>query len=264
VRIHRASTTQSRHIALRDSKAMLTPRRVPKRYEPPAMEELQAIARSVVDASSGEVVLTRSPNDMPLEIGHAAVARNRQLLSGVLALVDAELKDVCGPLFRVIYETWLVGLYGMLGGPKAVERLVSQQDRQLRPIIELMGGEAAEAGTRLPVEELAREVRRLLRARQNPNADFPTGAYDVFYRYESYRGIHAGLGSLEGHVVRDGDQTRIVRHRPDEDAEFRHRFFVAIAIVVSGAHITASEAGQSHAALGQIANWIHSHDPREI
>lgn len=125
------------------------------------------MAQAMLDTTAVEVVIPASPVDMHLEIGHAAVARNRRLLSGVAALVTTHHDDICGLIFRTIYETWLVGLYGLLGGPSALERLVSQQDRQLRPILEMISGACSENGERLPVEELAREVVKILRLSGN-------------------------------------------------------------------------------------------------
>jgi hypothetical protein len=198
---------------------------------------------------------------MATEIGHAASARSRRLMAGIMALVERGLGDICGVLIRSLYETWLVGTYALLGGPDALDRLLDQQDKHLKPILAILGDEARDDGRPFPVEQMAQRVAKLMEERGMPNPRFAVAGYDVLYRYESYRNTHGGLGSVEGHVARHDDRVEILRERPEDDENLRHRVFTAVAIYLSGAQIAAIECGLDHEDLDQIADRIHASAP---
>ena len=219
------------------------------------------MAADALAATAEDVVLSVDPHGMPLEVGLAASARSRRLLAGIMALAGGGLEDICGVLIRALYESWLVGLYALLGGPDALERLLAQQDRHLRPIRAVLGDESGDEGRQLPVEQLARRVSTLMDQRGMPNPQFAIQGYETLYRWESYRNIHGGLGSIEGHIVRYEDRVEVKRERPDDDDNVRHRVFTAIAIYLSGAQIVSIEAGWEHENLDLIADRIHAFDP---
>jgi hypothetical protein len=230
-------------------------------YVPPSWGELLMMANVALAATADQVVLPADPNAMPLEVGHAAVARSRRLLAGIVALITEDLPDVCGVLIRALYESWLVGIYALLGGPEALSRLVAQQDRHLRPIRAVLGDDGGENGQSLPVEQLAHQVAKLIEERGMPNPQFAIRSYEVLYRWESYRNTHGGLGSIEGHVARYPGRTVIARQRPDDDDNVRHRVFVAIAIFISGAQIAAISGGWEHEELDRLAARVQALDP---
>jgi len=230
-------------------------------YEPPSWLALLAMADEAVAATAGDIELPPDPYGMPLEVAQAAVARTRQLLSGIVALLRAGLPDVCGVLIRPLYECWLVGLYGLLGGPDALERLVAQQDRHLKPILAELGDPTGDPGQPIPVEQLAQAVATLLESSGTPNAQFSVGAYKTLYRMGSYRSTHGGLGSIEGHIDRRPTGTVILPQRPDDDWSMRHSVFVAVAIFISGAQVVAIEAGRDHERLDRLASEIYKYDP---
>jgi hypothetical protein len=171
-----------------------------KGYEPPPTDELLTMARDAVTATDNVVVVPPEQDRMDFVVALAAVARCRRLLSGIIALFDAGLTDVFGVMSRALFETWLVCMYSLLGGEEAMGRLVSQQDRHLKPILKILGEGREDKGKSLPVEQLARQVSRLMEEGGLPNPQFALDSYNVLYRSESYRNAHGGLGSLEGHI----------------------------------------------------------------
>jgi len=182
-------------------------------------------------------------------------------LQAIVLLLKSDIEDVFGVLSRALFESWLVGVYAVLGGADAIARLVDHQDHHLKPILRVLGQESEDEGQRLSVYELAKLVSGLMRERGMPKPDFAERAYDVLYRWESYRNTHGGLGSIEGHIDRTGDKVRVRRKRPEEDVAVRHRFFVTIAIFISGAQIAAIETGLSHDPLDALADRVYSFDP---
>jgi hypothetical protein len=230
-------------------------------YVPPSWTELSALANDALVATAEDVVLPANPYGMPIEIGLAASARSRRLLLGIMALIEGGLGDICGVLIRALYESWLVGLFGLLGGPDALERLVDQQTKHLKPIRAVLGDESGEEGRSLPVAQLAERASKLMEQRRMPNPQFAIRGYETLYRWESYRNTHGGLGSVEGHLVRYEDRVEVRRERPEDDDHVRHRVFTAVAIYLSGAQIVAIEAGWDHENLDQIADRIHAFDP---
>jgi hypothetical protein len=184
-------------------------------------------------------------------------------LIGILALVEAELEDTCGVLIRTLYETWLVGLYALLGGQEALDRLFLQQEEHLRPIGRVLGHDSEEPGMKLPVEQIAQRVTKLMKKRRMPNPRFALEGYRVLYSYESYRSTHGGLGSIEGHIERYPDRVEVVPRRPEEDDLIRHRVLMALTIFLSGAQIVAIQSGEGHSELDLVADEIMAFGPPE-
>jgi hypothetical protein len=233
-----------------------------ERYEPPPTAELLNMARRAMSATDDVVVVPTEQDRMDLVVALAAVARCRRLLAGIVVLFDGGLEDVFGVLSRALFETWLVCMYALLGGEEAMERLVSQQDRHLKPILEILGEDRDDEGRRFPVEQMARQVSHLMKTGRLPDPQFAMEAYNVLYRWESYRNAHGGLGSVEGHVEHRADGVALLRKRPEEDANVRHRLFVAVALFVSAAQVVAIHTGLDHEVLDQLGDRVKSFDPR--
>ena len=222
------------------------------------------MARVALGATKDELLLRNTPADMPMVVGHAAIARTRRLLEGILTLLQADLNDLVGVLVRALFESWLVGVYALLGGAEAMEQLVAEQDWQLTRILSAIGQSREDdgSGIRPNVKELATSVTRLMTERGMPNAEFASGTYDVLYRLESYRGVHGGLGSLEGYVEPREDRLAAIKaHRSEDDKTLRHLTFVAVTIFVSGAQLAAIELGRDHRELDQVADRVYEFDP---
>jgi hypothetical protein len=225
-------------------------------YRPPTWPEVRRLADQVLAATNALVVLSPDPSGVALQLAYAASARSRRLLMGVLALVEAELEDTCGVLIRSLYETWLVGMFALLGGQEELDRLFLQQEEHLRPIGRVLGHESEEPGMKLPVEQIAQRVTKLMKKRRMPNPRFALEGYKVLYSYESYRSTHGGLGSIEGHIERYPDRVEVVLRRPEDDDLIRHRVLTALAIFLSGAQMVAIESGQDRSELDLVADQI--------
>ena len=234
------------------------------RYTPPPWPDIFDFVDDVLAATSSDVVLPPSPIGMPFEIAFAAAARNRRLLAGVISLIRAGLPDVIGGLIRSIYETWLVGSYALLGAPESLDRLLAHQDLHLKPILAVVGKESEEQGSQLQTRTLAEMTSQLMVQHGLPNPQYPLDAYEVVFRWESYRNTHGGLGAVEGYILRGDEGVTIIRARQEGDDSVRHRVLVATAIFLSSTQIPAIEAGLDHSQLDSLADRLFAFEPAHV
>ncbi|MEU4351799.1 DUF5677 domain-containing protein [Streptomyces sp. NPDC023838] len=132
-----------------------------------------------------------------------ALARCRTLLQGIVILTENNRGDVVGVLLRSLYEVWLVGIYGLLGGLDSFEALLDHRDYWQRPLEKEFGWEVKSEGKgkHISVKHLAKEVERLLK--EDPEGSLfydPVGLYRKLYALDSFESVHGGLGSLGKHL----------------------------------------------------------------
>lgn len=233
------------------------------RYFLPPWDETLSMANEAISASTPTAVLSLGAEADHLVVSLAAAARCRRLMMSVVALAEAGLTDVIGGLLRSLYETWLVGTYALLGERPAIGRLLAQTAEQEKRLARALGLPTDDLpdGKPFPVIDLATEVTKLLEAQAQEHAAFARLAYDVFYRVESHRSTHGGLGSILDHVVEDDSSRRILEARPEDDARTRHRVLLGVALLVSAAQMPARRAGLPHDRLDQIGQRLLSLKP---
>jgi hypothetical protein len=232
-------------------------------YTPPPWDDLLSLANKAITASAPVAVLPNGNETANVTISLAAAARSRRLMMGLVTLVESDHDDVMGGMLRTLYETWLVGIYALLGGDEALQRLLAQRDKQQKMFAKVLGEPIDELsdGQTLGVEVLAGKVTTLLESDSHENAEFARAAYTFFYRFESYRSTHGGLGSIIGHIDEDENSRTILERRPEDDDGMRHRFLLGIALLVSSAQMPAVKSGLPHEGLDQVAKRILALNP---
>jgi hypothetical protein len=232
-------------------------------YTPPPWDDLLSLANKAITASAPVAVLPNGNETANVTISLAAAARSRRLMMGLVTLVESDHDDVIGGMLRTLYETWLVGIYALLGGDEALQRLLAQRDKQQEMFAKVLGEPIDELsdGQTLGVEVLAGKVTTLLESDSHENAQFARAAYTFFYRFESYRSTHGGLGSIIGHIDEDENSRTILERRPEDDDGMRHRFLLGIALLVSSAQMPAIKSGLPHEGLDQVAKRILALNP---
>ena len=177
----------------------------------------------------GHVDAFRSRPPRPAkQFAAAGLMRCCAVLKGILVLDEARMPALTGILARQHWETWLVSLYVLLGGDKALQVIIGDDiywKRRLSKALRLGRDDYhpdwAEKPEKLNYKELY-EDRLLELLRKRESVDGPTGVtgYDVTYRYESLVSVHANFTTISGHLV-DGDDNWAVSvdsSLPPEDA----------------------------------------------
>ena len=144
----------------------------------------------------------------------AGLMRCCALLKGILVLDEARMPALAGILVRQHWETWLVSLYVLLGGDKALEVIVddhTQWSRHLSKSLRIEGDQhhpdSVKKQNKLNYWEMHKRVIELLRERGEP-VDGPAGVtgYDVIYRSESLFSTHANVFTIGRHLVCGDDE----------------------------------------------------------
>jgi hypothetical protein len=135
----------------------------------------------------------------------AATAYCRTLLAGIAALLENQQARLTGILLRSLYETWLVGLYCMLGGLEAMERLLKARDHRLIPLDDAFGlteGAQLGPGQYLSVKKLAQLVDKLVSEQPKLGLSYDNvdQLYQTIYALDSYELVHGGLGALDRYL----------------------------------------------------------------
>jgi hypothetical protein len=153
--------------------------------------------------------LTSAPELMPRQFAALAVARCCRLFRAIGVLTEAGMTDLCSLPVRPLYEVMLVGFYTLYGGHDAYDEVRGAYVRELGllPEVAREGSSLVEnwAGpkNRINWEDLGRKVGALMEEKAGePNATaFLTSWYDLLYRGESINAVHAGVGSLQRHLI---------------------------------------------------------------
>lgn len=175
---------------------------------------------AVVDRHAAGLTSRARPDLVGRQLAAGGLVRTRALLEGILLTIGGGRSDVAGVLLRTLYETYIVSLYVLLGGPEAVVQvggefarsasiLAEKHARGLNPILALwntfareMKGTPGFPAQRLNYEEIAGTVGELLDKVGDPRGGRARGTemYDVLYRVESRRSSHGGMGSIGPYV----------------------------------------------------------------
>ena len=144
----------------------------------------------------------------------AGLMRCCALLKGILVLDEARMPALAGILVRQHWETWLVSLYVLLGGDKALEEIRDdhiQRSHQLCESLRMEGDhhhpDSVKNQKILNGWERHKRVIELLRE-QGESGDGPAGVtgYAVIYGSESLFSTHANVFTIGRHLVFGDDE----------------------------------------------------------
>lgn len=194
------------------------------------------------------------------------VARCRQLLAGMIALVDAAADDTVGVVYRTLLETYLSGTYILLGEDDAGEVLARSLLHETHQIEVALGRakreERPKDAAKLylsryeEADGLVERVDDLLAQKKSDYAGWAPSIYRNHYRVLSLHDAHGGFGSLNGYTGEREGQPFVVQGR--EDAENQAVFLLhhAMAHVGSFAGLWAMEVGHDIDRLQDaMARW---------
>lgn len=235
--------------------------------QPPQLsrEELIQYARELQDIV-GAWFPGRPGQDSPKYFLAAAgfLARSRTLLSGIATLVENSDDDCVGALYRPLLETYLSGMFSLLGEDSAMDVLESALKFQTHQIEVALGESTTKDpppnARRLPVSHrpsgkgLVEHVDRLLSAIHEDYANWAPRAHDHHYRVTSLYDAHGGLGCLFQYLDEDG-QPIVRRERGDPDKAL-YLLDMAISLVLGLAAAWATQAGKDKFTLiGLYDRW---------
>ena len=173
--------------------------------------------------------LTSQNNIAPRIYAFAALARCNRLLTGMIVLHEAGYDDIAGMNMRPIVECWFLGTYLLLAPDEANSLLVLLQKEQLGRMSK--GGWENLAWTIEEMERfeidgkghdwrwIAQRVDQLLV--ESGESIYVTSelVYNSLYRGGSHFDLHAGIGTLQGHVDVRGEATFTIEVRRGEAYE---------------------------------------------
>lgn len=201
------------------------------------------------------------------------VARCRQLLSAMTTLVEQDEDDAVGALYRPLLETYLSGVFVLLGGDEAVKVLgralldtthgldvaFGRAQREDRP----------DEAERLAVSDykgktgLVERVDQLLAEQDAAYRGWSTRIHRNHYRVLSLYDAHGGAGCLHRHLITSPDGATVVhgaRGTPEIAILYLHN---AIALVIGLAGLWGNQAGQDVSELVDVERRWQEMQPDE-
>jgi hypothetical protein len=209
--------------------------------------------------------LTSRADLLPRQYGACCLARCSRLLSAMVELRRLGYSDVVGLPLRSLLECWYLGMYTLFAPGEAIELLRGAHLYQLGHLDDSWEGLAKSVeewkAIGPPVNpksinwaDLRDCVGALLVEHGEEGArNTSERLYEVLYRSESAMSVHAGIGTLIGHM--DPGETGVlglleVRKEP-EDGEVRIRS--AASLVGTLAHFVARTFGFGTARIEKVA-----------
>jgi hypothetical protein len=143
------------------------------------------------------------------------VARGRQLLSGMTTLVEHGDDDAVGVLYRTLLETFMSGLYALLGRDDALHalhRALLFRTHELEVALGLKEPQKPPADAE-PLrlsdfksqDGLVERVDGLLAEQNDAYTGWAPDIHRNHYRVLSHHDAHGGIGSLKGYIDVDTD-----------------------------------------------------------
>lgn len=200
-------------------------------------------------------------------LASALLARCRALLSGLTTLVENGEDDCVGALYRPLLESYLAGVYSLLGGEEAAEALRSAFFHESHRIGVALGleepGTAPDGAQRLPVSQrregngLVERVDRLLADLDSEYGGWAPRTHDRHYRITSLTDAHGGIGCQSGHRELTEDRSVVVRERRDDAYKALYLLNQGIALVLGFGGVWASQVGKDLGAVEDLhGRWV--------
>ena len=156
------------------------------------------------------------PPQIAKQFAAAGLMRCCALLKGILVLDEARMPALAGILTRLHWETWVVSLYVLLDGEKALQviagddihwkRILSRDLRLEREQDAYYQQDWTGKIEKLKYEKLHDRILKLLREREPVDGPAGVTGYGVTYRYESLFSSHANLTTIGEHLVYGDDE----------------------------------------------------------
>lgn len=159
----------------------------------------------------------------------ACLARCNRLLSGMIALHNSGFDDIAGMNLRPIVECWFLGTYLLLAPDEAYSVLALLHKEQLTKMSKAGWENLADVIEEIEAFEIdgkahnwrwiAGRIDELLVESGESELVTSVLVYNSLYRSESQLDLHAGIGTLQGHVNIRGDTTFTLEVRTGDSYE---------------------------------------------
>ena len=156
------------------------------------------------------------PPRLAEQFAAAGLMRCCALLKGILVLDEARMPALAGVLARLHWETWVVSLYVLLDGDKALQVIAGDNIHWKRSLDRGLRLEREQDAhyqqdwtvkiVKLKYKDLHDRLLELLRERESVDGPAGVTGYDVTYRYESLVSSHANLTTIGEHLVCGDDE----------------------------------------------------------
>lgn len=189
------------------------------------------------------------------------LARCHALLSGLTTLVEHGEDDAVPALYRPLLETYLAGLYALLGGEEAVATLRAGMEHDAHNIEVALGragkDDRPKSADKLRLSDyrggtgLVDRVDALLTEVDPDSAGWARKAYTTQYLTTSFHDTHGGLGSLSGYVADEPDGPAVSLRQDSPTAALR-LLDMSVSLVFSFAWVWATRADKDTSAIGTL------------
>lgn len=147
-------------------------------------------------------------------IAGLGVARCYSIMQSIVCLANTGRYDTSGSLCRVLFETWFVSEFMVLGGHDAATKLHSAYGFEIDRLNKNLSSDIQPIKTdlspqQLKIAELVTTLTKLLTKINDSFSYLPQSIYDVGYRGESFLSIHAGQGSFSFYAQK-GHQNKVI------------------------------------------------------
>lgn len=218
-----------------------------------SIQEVIPRAQELVDLVEESFPVEVSGDDRVAGYAAAYLARAAALLRSMVVLASAEDRESIPIVYRVLFETWLFGVYLVRGREDVLdvlgEHLNFEQGRIARALS--LPEPDEDSSTRLSVQTVADRVREQL------GDQFPTRAYDNHYRIASFHWSHGHLGALTHFFDEGPNGPQVEAQRVDPDSLSSSTLFLAMSVsLVAGLANVAASSGLVPLNLRQLAEFI--------
>ena len=184
-------------------------------------EEIHGAIKALVSLVGDRLPLltTSRTQSQVRQLGAAYLARTRRLVMGMDVLYENGMPDLVGGLMRICLDAWVTGMWVLVVGDDAIDRLNAEHVAQSNVYIEKTGIVPDPLPTvggpqTPPLTDMAKAVEESLRLEGDANAGEVVASHRVVYGGESAVGIHAGLASVLGHLKEGTIETRSWKPEP--------------------------------------------------
>lgn len=218
--------------------------------------------------------LTSQNHLAPRIYAFASLARCNRLLSGMIALHEAGYDDIAGINLRPIVECWFLGTYLLLAPDEAYSVLALLHKEQLVKMSKAGWENLADVIEEIKKFEIdgkahdwrwiAERIDELLVESGESELVTSVLVYNSLYRGESQLDLHAGIGTLQGHVDVRADTTFTVEVRSGEAYEMARTKPAASLIGLLALMIASRIAFNDPELLRLHEQVVYCGDPRAL
>lgn len=226
-------------------------------------DEIHGAIKALIPLVGDRLALMTTGDDGPgvRQLAAAYLARVRRIVIGIDVLYEQGMPDLIGALIRVCLEAWVTGMWVLFVGPDALDILsanhVFRSDQLIEAAeldLELLD-DVADAPYLPHIERRTKVVEERLVEEGTASEGELLWSFRLVYGGESGAGIHAGLGSVFGHLDERPHWTGILPERQEANDRSGKLLWVAPLLAMLARRVFI-EFGIGVEDLDQVADPI--------